>query len=262
MTTRTKIILATIAAIVIVSATVIVSMQNSSNQAYAQQVMYYSPPQENTISVTGSATASISPDLVSLQLGVDTQATTAHDAMTQNAQAMNATATAIQSLGITQNEISTAGFTIDPVYNQTGPYPPYNSYKNELVGYKVSNTLLIKTTKLDLAGSILDTAVGAGANRVDSVSFSLSPAKQKSIQDNLLNNAILNSQSRAEKALDPLGQKIIGVKSVDLSEFTMPPPLPVYSGMAMAEPMVKTPVFASNQDVTTTVNVIFLIGVQ
>ncbi|HXU94854.1 MAG TPA: SIMPL domain-containing protein, partial [Candidatus Nitrosotalea sp.] len=72
---------------------------------------------------------------------------------------------------------------------------------------------------------------------------------------------VLNAKSRAEKALDPLGQKIIGVKMVSLSEFNAPPPGPMYYG-AMASKDVATPIFTSNQDVTTTVNVIFLIGDQ
>ena len=38
---------------------------------------------------------------------------------------------------------------------------------------------------------------------------------------------MLNAKSKAEKALDPLGQKIIGVKLVSLSDFGNPPP-PIY----------------------------------
>lgn len=262
MTNKLTTVLA-IAAIAIVSMTVFGGMQGSSDDAYAQQVPYYYQPPQNTISVTGTATATVSPDLVTIQLGVDTQAKTAQDALSQNAQAMNATASAIQSLGITNAEISTTNFTIEPVYNNTGPYPPYNEYKSEFVGYKVSNTLLIKTTKLGLAGNILDTAVGAGANRVDGVSFSLSPAKQQSIQNSLLANSIQDAKSRAQQALTPLGQKIIGVKSVDLSGF-MPQPIYTYNKMSMAAPAaaVQTPIFASNQDITTSVDVIFLIGAQ
>ena len=264
MTNKTTIILAALVAIAIVSTTVFANMQTSDNKAYAQQEPYYFQPQQNTTSVTGTATASVSPDLVIIQLGVDTQAKTAQEAMSENAQAMNATITAIQHLGIASNETGTNSFTINPVYNQTGPYPPYNEYKNELVGYQVSNSLLIKTTKLNLAGKILDVAVGAGANRVDSVSFSLSPAKQQSVQNDLIGQAVLDAQSKAEKALAPLGQKIIGVKMVNLSSVNLPSPVPVYSMAAMkAAPMMEqTPIVTSNQDITTTVDVIFLIGAQ
>ncbi|MDE1829285.1 MAG: SIMPL domain-containing protein [Thaumarchaeota archaeon] len=263
MTNRITTILAAIAAIAIVSTT-FGGMQGSGDKAYAQNVPYYFPPEQNTTSVTGTATETVMPDLVVIQLGVDTQAKTAQGALIQNAQAMNATATAIQKLGINATEISTSDFTIEPVYNNTGPYPPYNVYQSVFIGYKVSNTLIIKTTKLGLAGNILDTAVGAGANRVDNVSFTLSPAKQQIVQNSLIDNAVLDAQSRAQKALAPLGEKIIGVKSVNLSELSMPEPLSVYHANAMmtAAPAVQTPIFTSNQDMTTSVDVVFLIGAQ
>src|SRR5574337_1782337 len=232
MTKRITTVLVSIAAIAVIYATIFATAQTSNNNAYAQQIPYY-PPLQNTTSVTGTATATVSPDLVLIQLGVDTQAKTAQDAMGQNAQVMNATATAIQKLGITSVEISTTNFQIEPVYNNTGPYPPYSEYKSEFIGYKVSNTLLIKTTKLALTGNILDTAVGSGANRVDSVSFTLSPAKQQSVQNSLIDEAILDAQSKAQNALTPLGEKIVGVKSVNLSELRMPEAMSAYHSGAM-----------------------------
>jgi uncharacterized protein YggE len=260
MTTKTKMLLAAFAAVVIVSTAVFASMQNY-NQAYGQQSPDLYPSRERTISVTGSATTSILPDQLNVQFGVDTQAKTAQDAINSNSQVMNAVVSAVENIGVTQDEISTASFTISPVYNDSNPYPPDGSHKSVLVGYMVSNTVLIKTTKLSTAGSIIDAAVGAGANRVDDVSFSLSPAKQQSVQDDLLNKAVLNAKDRAGKALDPLAQKIIGVKMVNISEFNMPPP-PRYYGAMAANAAPSTPIFTSSQQVTTTVDVTFLIGDQ
>ncbi len=263
MTTKTKLMLAALVAVVITSTAVFASIQTSSNQAYGQQSTDLYPSRERTISVTGSATTFISPDQLNVQFGVDTQSKTAQDAINANSQAMNAIVSAVENLGITQDEISTASFTISPVYNDSNPYPVDASHKPVLVGYMVSNTLLIKTTKLSLAGNIIDAAVGAGANRVDDVSFSLSPAKQQSTQDDLLNKAVLNAKDRAGKALDPLAQKIIGVKMVNISEFNIPPPPRFYGAMsASAAPAPNTPIFTSNQQVTTTVDVTFLIGDQ
>ncbi len=253
-----------LAAIAIVSATALSGLQPLEHKAFGQLDSAASHEQ-NTTFVTGSATTSVIPDLVVIDLGVDTQAKEAKDALSQNALAMNATATAIEKLGINGSEISTTNFTIEPVYNNTGPYPPYNQYKSEFVGYKVSNTLQIKTTKLGLAGSILDTGVGAGANRVDSVSFTESPAQLQSVQNGLIAQAVLDAQSKAQKALAPLGEKIIGVKSVNLSEFRMAEPLVAYhtnAMMAVPAPAVQTPIFTSNQDITTTVDVTFYIGAQ
>jgi uncharacterized protein YggE len=78
----------------------------------------------------------------------------------------------------------------------------------------------------------------------------------------LIGKAVLNAKSKAENALAPLNHKIIGVKAVTLSEFGMPPPMPMFrADFAMAEAaFAPTPVFSSEQDVRTTASVIFLIG--
>ena len=231
-TNTTKIALVAIAALAIIASSHIAMMQTSENQAFAQQVI--PPSREKTISVTGTATTSVDPDLLNIQFGVETQAKTASEAIDANNDAMNKVVDAIKRLGITDDEIRTSSFNIYPIYDsivdpKTGVY-----VRSELTGYRVSNILSVKTEKLTIGGDIIDAAVQAGANRVDNVYFSLSPEKQLVVQDDLIGKAVLNAKSKAEKALDPLGQKIIGVKLVSLSDFGNPPP-PIYYGYTQAD---------------------------
>jgi hypothetical protein len=82
------------------------------------------------------------------------------------------------------------------------------------------------------------------------------------VSDDLLAAAIQNAKSKAEKALAPLEYQIIGVKSVSLTDFYMPPPIPYYKAAydgAMAE-SARTPVFSSDQDVSNSASVVFIIG--
>jgi len=262
-TNRTKTMLATLAVIAIVSTVIVASMKTSQDQAYGQQVPVSSTTSEKTITVTGTAATSISPDIVTLQFGVDSEAKTAQDAISENSQVMDSVVTAVTGLGITKDEISTASFSIYPVYNYSVPDPYTGIQKTILTGYKASNTLFVKTNKLSLTGKIIDSAVGAGTNRVDSVSFSLSPTLQQSAQNDLISKAVVDAKSKAEKALDPLGKKIVGVKTVNLSNFNVPPPRPMYYAGAMQNSVAKdTQIFSSDQDVTTTADVTFLIGDQ
>ncbi len=262
MTNTQKQWLAALAATTIIVAVLAVSVPTSQTQVFAQQVPTAS--NEKTVSATGIATTSVDPDLLNTNFGVETEAKTAKEAMSANAEEMAQVVAAIKKLGITDEELSTSGFNIYPVYRDisdpiTGIY-----VKSELSGYRVSNILTVKTTKLTLASSILDMAVEAGANRVDNVYFTLSPQTQLVVQNDLIEKAVLNAKSKAEKAIAPLGQKIIGVKMVSLSDFAYPPPPIYYGGYASAELLSAkaTPIFSSNQDVTTTVNVVFLIGEQ
>jgi hypothetical protein len=221
------------------------------------------PSREKVISVTGIATTSVEPDLLVITFGVENQEKLARDALFANSESMTSIVDAIQSLGISEDEISTSRISIYPIYDNYRD-PVTEKYTQELIGYRVTNTISVETSQLGKAADIIDGAVSSGANRVDNVSFTLSPQKQLDVKDDLLGKAVLNAKKKAENALTPLNHKIIGVKAVSLSEFGMPPPTPVFSTSgAFAEDAAfksSTPVFSSDQDITTTASVIFLIG--
>jgi len=226
-------------------------------QAQTEPIPY--PSREKTISVTGYATAKVNPDLLTIQFGVEAQEKTAKEALDANSALMTQVIDSIKKAGVTDKEISTAQLTIYPVYesyqeNGTG------IYKQRLTGYSVSNIIRVETKNLSLASAIIDSGVAAGANRVDSVSFGLSPAKQTQTSDDLLGDAVENARLKADKTIAPLNYKVIGVKYVSLSEFDMRPPPVVYGAYSREAASVSTPIFSSDQQVTTSVNIVFIIG--
>ena len=256
---------AVLMAAVMMMATSAGSTYFEGNQALAQETPVTS--EEKMISVTGTATTSVEPDLLVITFGVETQESTAKQALDANSQTMTGIIDAIKLTGITEDEINTSRFNIYPVYEGYED-PITQRWKQDLTGYKVTNTITVETSKLDLAADIIDGAVTAGANRVDNVSFTLSPEKHMQLQDDLIEQAIMNAKTKAENALAPLDYSITGVKAVSLSEFGMNPhpPMPMFN-MAFDESMERsfaasssTPVFSSDQDVSTTANVVFLIG--
>jgi len=254
---HSKQIITAMIAVLVVSVTM--SAISVAPNATAQEVTPF-PSREKVISVTGTAISSVAPDLVNISFGVEIQEKTAIEALTANSELMNKVIDSIKQVGITDSEISTSQFNIYPVY-ESYQEKETGIYTQKLVGYKVSNIVNVKTKKLDSVASVIDSAVSAGVNRVDSVFFSLSPEVSSKIKDDLLEKAILNAQSKAEKALSPLNYKIIGVKEISLSEFSMPYPMPMYDMAYGAEKSsAPTPIFSSDQDVSTSANVVFLIG--
>ena len=230
---------------VILTALLVLGGLSSGMLAQAQTEPTPYPSREKTLSVTGSATTSVSPDLLVIQFGVEVQKETAKDALDSNSKLMNQVISAIKAVGISDNELSTSQLTIQPVYESIQDKTT-GIYRQKLVGYSVSNIVRVETKQLDLASTIIDSGVAAGTNRVDSVQFTLSPQKQRQVSDDLLAEAIQNAKAKAEKALVPLDYQIIGVKSVSLSEINIPVP--------------STQVFSSEQDVTNSATVVFIIG--
>ena len=218
-------------------------------------------PSEQTISVSGSATASSNPDSLVIILGVESEAKTANDSLSQNSDSLNSVISALANSGISEDEIQTSNFSIYPIYDSIKDFS--GNWKQILNGYRVSNILSIQTDKINSAGDIIDAAVSSGANRVDNISFQLSDDKLQKISDNLIADAINDATQKAEKALVPLKQKIVGVKSVVIHDNVIPyydsPMRASFDGFAESS-MKSAPIMSGDEEITTNVSVIFYIS--
>ena len=216
-------------------------------------------PSQNTISVTGTASASSESDTLIVVLGVESEAKTANESLSKNSNSLNSVISSLTGTGISEDDIQTSNFRIYPLYDFSD-----SKDKQILIGYRVSNMLSIQTDKIDSAGNIIDAAVSSGANRVDNVSFQLSDEKSQKISDNLIANAITDAKQKAEKALAPLKQQIVGVKSVVIHDNVMPyydsPMRASFDGMAMESSMKSAPIMSGDEEITTNVSVIFYIA--
>jgi len=218
-------------------------------------------PSEQTISVSGSATASSNPDSLVIVLGVESEAKTANDSLSQNSDSLNSVISALTNSGISEDEIQTSNFSIYPIYDSIKDFS--GNWQQILNGYRVSNILLIQTDKINSAGDIIDAAVSSGANRVDNISFQLSDDKLQKISDNLIADAVNDATQKAEKALVPLNQKIVGVKSVVIHDNVIPyydsPMRASFDGFAESS-MKSAPIMSGDEEITTNVSVVFYIS--
>jgi len=219
-------------------------------------------PSQNTISVSGSATASSEPDTLIVVLGVDSEAKTANESLSKNSNSLNSVISSLTNSGISEDDIQTSNFRIYPLYDSIKD--SNGNYQQILTGYRVSNILSIQTDKIDSAGNIIDAAVSSGANRVDNVSFQLSDDKSQKISDDLIANAIQDATQKAEKALVPLKQQIVGVKTVVIHDNVMPfydsPMRASFDGMAMESSMKSAPIISGDEEIRTDVSVVFYIA--
>lgn len=213
--------------------------------------------------VTGSATKKISPDKVSVILGVQTQEKTAQEAARKNADIMNAVINGLKDIGISTSQISTSYYNIYPVYEyrpviDQRDIPPYPQ-NQVLIGYRVTNTISVTASADANVGNIIDTAINAGANEVQGVSYFVSEEVQKQMNSEMIGDAVLNAKMKAERALAPLNMKIVGVKSLNLNDVFYP--VYRFDKFAVAEGAAPpTPILPSEQQVSASVSVTFIIG--
>ncbi len=210
---------------------------------------------QQTITVAGTAATQVSPDRVILSFGVETREKTAAAALDENNVLMKSVLDALHAAGVRENETQTANFNISPNYQNA----PMTIGPGNLTGYTVTNTIQVTSSNLDNVSNWIDAAVKAGSNRVNNVSFTLSDAQMKSIRASLITQAIDNARSKADLAASAVGVKIVGVKSINVNDNFWSPPY----GAVMMTPVESgggAPVIAGQQQVSTNVNITYLIG--
>jgi len=127
------------------------------------------------VTVSGEGTVRVAPDLAELHAGVTNQAKTAREAAEANAKAMTALIDAVKEAGISEKDIQTSRFAVQPVY---APPPQNRSEAPRITGYQVTNRVTVRLHDVNAAGDLLDRLIAAGGNDIWSINFLVSdPSK-------------------------------------------------------------------------------------
>ena len=147
-----------------------------------------------TMTLIGHGEISVSPDIAVIRLGVETTGENLSRIQADNARISQSVIQALQRMGIT--DIKTSQYSINKVYD-------YVEGRQFDRGYSVRNILELRTNNLEAAGNIIDTAVNAGANIVDLITFDIS--NREYYYQQALNMAIMNAIQKAKSITMNLG---------------------------------------------------------
>ncbi len=203
-----------------------------------------------TISVSGSGTVSARPDQAVVRLGMETMAETADQALSRNSEQMQAVIAALKETGVPTDSIQTQTVQLRPQYET--PEPPEGrdpdasgrASGRELVGYVASNVVEASTEDLDVVGDLLDTAVQAGANRVEGISFRVENATE--LLEQAREAAWENAEQKAGQLAELSGVTLDEVVSINESTRG---PRPVYLGGAVEREEAAVPIEPGTEDV-------------
>ncbi len=187
------------------------------------------------LTVRGAAQLQKPADQLRISVGVVTESDEAPTALRENTRKMNDMIDALKKTGLTDKEYQTSRFQIQPVYSRR-PRQADATWRPKIIGYRVSNSLNIKTKKLDLAGELIQAANEAGANSIDSISFGL--ADPRTHRAEAIRVATANALADASTLADAADLRLVRVLSITLDQAAAPRPIPIQrmsAGMAMAE---------------------------
>lgn len=209
--------------------------------------------QQNTgIWVTGEGKVAVVPDVAILNLGVEAQAATVAEAQRQATEAMDALMDELDIYGIAGKDIKTQQYSIYQVRR-------WDKDKEILVGYRVSNTVIVKIREVDNAGVIIDAVAGAAGDyiRINGISFTVDDPT--SYKEEAREKAMDDAEARAKHLADLADVKLgkptyiseAGVYVPIVREF----PMMAFEGA----PAPSTPISPGETEISLTVQVAYSI---
>ena len=224
-----------------------------SAAAFAQQPMP-SPremaPYPETVSVSGTARTSVTPDRFSFTAGVQTVAPTVDEAVNENNAKVAAVIAALRKAGAGEKDIRTSNFAIFPQQDYTQGKMP------RILGYQVSNNVTVTRTNVGEAGKLLQAAIAAGVNTTSGLNFEVSDPTRG--RDEGLRNAFDDARSKAALLAKAAGRTLGRAIQISEGAQTFPhQPMPPGVMRAQAMSVSDVPVESGVQELSFTVSAIF-----
>jgi uncharacterized protein YggE len=205
-------------------------------------------PAPATISVTGEGLVTAVPDMVTVTVGVVSQAKDAAGALAANNAAMGNLGDVLDDFDVAVRDRRTSNFSISPRYersNNDGSAPQISSYE-------VNNQVTVRYRDIDKVGRLLDAIVRAGGNRINGLIFGTED--DSGHRDEARRLAVADAKRKASLYASAAGGSVGKVLSI--SEAGAPQPLPMMRGAMMAE-AASVPVSAGENEFRAVVNIVF-----
>jgi uncharacterized protein YggE len=203
----------------------------------------------DSIRVSGEGRAPATPDLATVSLGVDALAPNVGDAAKDADGRMRAVLEAVRAAGVAAKDVRTTRYDVQLEQRYQPNAPPVPA------GYRVTHLLHVVVRGGDPArtGGVLDAALRAGANVVQSISFEkedVAPERARALEA-----AVADARARAEALARAAGRTLGEVRSV--SEAGTGPIVPLVRARGALAAQAAAPVQAGELEVTAQVEVEF-----
>ena len=230
-------------AAVFVVALVLSACQPTVNQA--------APIPQRTLSVSGTGTAYLAPDIAYLFLGVHTEKLTAAEAVAENNTQTQKVIQALKDFGIAEKDIRTINFSVWP----QDKFDPQTNQPSGEKTYAVDNTVYVTLRDMEKLGDLLDTIVAAGANTVNNIQFDVAD-KDAALKDARA-QAVKDANAKAQELASTAGVQLGTLQSVS---FLDNQPVPFFDGRGgggAAPAAAEVPIQPGQLTFTVTVNVVY-----
>lgn len=220
--------------------------------AATAQAIQVQPVSGTRLDVVATGEVQRVPDVAIISAGVMNRATTANQAISDNARSMQRIVAALKRAGVAERDIQTSSLNLNPDYRHVENQTPV------LTGYTVNNQVSVKFRDIKESGRILDALVAQGANSINGPSLVID--KPDAALDEARRDAITKARARAELYARATGKRVGRILSISEGGGGYSPPMP-YMRMrgesAMAVSADQVSIAPGEQTLTATVSVSF-----
>jgi uncharacterized protein YggE len=200
-----------------------------------------------TITVMGEGIVKGKPDVMTINLGVQTRDTSANGALNQaNEKATQLIAT-LKAAGVQSDDITTTDVSI---------YPQYDSAGQHVVGYNASNQVVARFKDLTKAGEVIDAAAGAVGDAITLGGVSFSIDDTGALKQQARVGAVNAAKAQADQLAAAAGTKVGRVLTINETSVALPYPQ-YYAAAPTADKAASTPIEPGTQQVSLNVTVVY-----
>lgn len=208
------------------------------------------------VTIIGSASTEVAPDLATITLGATNEKPTAKAAAEQTAQTAQAIVDAAKAQGVKPTDIATQSVTLTQTFDEIRDVNGRDVGRRPR-GYEASNTIAIRSRDLTKVGALAQSLIEKGANRFDGIAFSIEHPEP--ILERLTAEAVANARRQAQTAAQAAGAKLGRVLLIERPDGSRPGQPPVFGVSRMAAAPKAMPVEAGVEGVGTEVEVTWAI---
>ena len=168
------------------------------------------PAPARTLNVNGLGQANLTPAVAYIYIGVHTEGATASEAVEANKGQTSSLISSIKESGVDEKDIRTTNFSIWP----SQQYGPDGTISGTV--YMVDNTVYITVRELDGLGDLLDSAISAGANTINSIQFDVAD-KAQALKD-ARTKAVADAQAQAQELAEAAGVSLGEIQTINFYE--------------------------------------------
>ncbi len=206
----------------------------------------------HNLSVTGTGTVSVAPDIAYINIGVHTEDPDLSTAVNQNNSQTQALIDALKKAGVADKDIQTSNFS---VYTNSQGYDKMTGQPTAAKTFVVDNTVYVTVRDLSKMSALLAASITTGANNINGITFDVAD-KSKAMAE-ARQKALTDANTSATELAKSAGLALGSIESIS---YTQNAPIPYYGmggGGAASAPASNVPIQPGMTQISVSVDVTY-----